>query len=339
MTVDEARLEATATPPRIPAWRWCLRAALIIAVGVVLVFALRGRVPDPAAVLDVAADADPRWAILAVLAQMLSQAMFAHQQRRLLAAFTVDVSMPRALAITYSRSAISMALPAGSAVSAAFAVQQYRRRGATAATAATIMVLSGVASIVGLVLLYAAGLLATASAEHAILAGSATIAVTGGALAWSITRAGSAAPRPAAPRPETRWPAANKVLEHIRATAHRARTVPARHWAATIAFAASNWLLDLACLAAVARACHLSLGYTELAGVYLAVQIVRQFPVTPGGIGLIETSLLTGLVAAGAPQTNAAAVVLGYRLISFWLILPIGLATYLALRRPPNPQR
>jgi uncharacterized protein (TIRG00374 family) len=110
--------------------------------------------------------------------------------------------------------------------------------------------------------------------------------------------------------------------------------VPAHHWTATIAAAVANWSLDVACLVAVARACDLGIGYPEIAGVYLAVQIVRQIPVTPGGLGLIETSLLTGLVAAGAAQPAAAAVVLGYRLISFWLILPVGLATYPGLRDP-----
>ncbi|MEJ3748687.1 YbhN family protein [Actinomycetes bacterium KLBMP 9797] len=133
--------------------------------------------------------------------------------------------------------------------------------------------------------------------------------------------------------PQTRWPALNRALAHVAHTVRQARAVPARDWAATIAFAAANWLLDVACLAAVAHACQLNIGYGHLAGAYLAAQIVRQLPLTPGGIGLIETSLLAGFVAAGAAQTNAAAAVLGYRLISFWLLLPVGLATYLGLRR------
>jgi uncharacterized protein (TIRG00374 family) len=128
--------------------------------------------------------------------------------------------------------------------------------------------------------------------------------------------------------------ALDRALAQLADAARRARTVPAHHWPPALAAAVANWSLDVACLVAVARACDLGIGYPEIAGVYLAVQIVRQIPVTPGGIGLIETSLLTGLVAAGATQPAAAAVVLGYRLISFWLILPVGLATYLGLRDP-----
>lgn len=340
VTVDHAPAAPIAARGRWP--RWSLRVALTGAAGAGVVVALDG-VPDANAVLAIAGGADLRWAALAVLAQLFSQAMFAYQQRRLLHAFAVNISPLRALAITYSRSAISMALPAGSAVSAAYAFQQYRQRGASRNTAATVMILSGVASTAGLILLYATGLVTAALAQpwtHHTVAVTATtvLVVTTGALtAWTVTHTARTSrtgrPRRAGRRTETPWPAMNRAMDHITSTARHARTVPARHWAATIAFAAANWLLDLACLIAAAHACHLTLGYDQLAGVYLAAQIVRQLPITPGGIGLIETSLLTGLVTAGAAQTNAAAAVLGYRLISFWLILPIGLATYLGLRR------
>ncbi|GAA4724021.1 lysylphosphatidylglycerol synthase transmembrane domain-containing protein [Phytohabitans rumicis] len=298
--------------------RWW-RIALVAVAGAAAVVVLRGRLPDTGAVLAAAQAADVRWAALAVLAQTLSQAMFARQQRQLLTAFGVGISPLRALAISYSRSAISMALPAGSAVSAAFAFQQFRVRGASRSTAATVAILSGVASTVGLVVLYAA-LPVVARPWLAIPAA----ALLGGA-AWSAVHVA----RTWRPARLPRW----RVLAQLANLAREARAVPARHWVATIAFAAANWLLDLACLAAVTHACGLTVGYGELATVYLAAQVARQIPLTPGGIGLIETSLLTGLVAAGAAQTGAAAAVLGYRIISFWLILPVGLTTYLGLRR------
>jgi lysylphosphatidylglycerol synthase-like protein len=62
----------------------------------------------------------------------------------------------------------------------------------------------------------------------------------------------------------------------------------------------------------------------SIATVYLAVQVVRQVPLTPGGIGVIEVSLLAGLVSAGAAQVTAAGAVLAYRLLSCWFIIPAG---------------
>jgi uncharacterized protein (TIRG00374 family) len=106
-----------------------------------------------------------------------------------------------------------------------------------------------------------------------------------------------------------------------------------RDWAAALAYAALNWLTDLLCLAAATRALGLPVGLTTLAGIYLGVQIVRQVPLTPGGVGVIETALVAGLTAAGATAVTAAAAVLVYRLLSCWLIIPTGGAAGLALRR------
>ncbi|WP_067499299.1 flippase-like domain-containing protein [Actinoplanes sp. TFC3] len=296
--------------------RW-LRVLAWTAAIVAMVLALHGRIPDPGSVVVALGDADPRWLVVAVLAQFCSQAAFAKQQRTLLAALAVALSRRAALAITYSRSAMSMVLPAGSAMSAAFAVKQYRRYGATTAVAATGMVLSGAASLAGLILLYIGVVSAWA------LVGLAAAGVVGCAIVLRRRRL----PRVAV----THW--AKGRFETVRKLVREARAVRLRHWAATIAFAMLNWLLDLACLIAIVHACGLSLSVLHVATVYLAAQVVRQIPLTPGGAGLIEASLLAGLVAAGAPQAAAAAVVLGYRLVSFWLLLPAGLAAYLRLTR------
>ncbi|WP_328468317.1 hypothetical protein OHA21_51465 [Actinoplanes sp. NBC_00393] len=64
-------------------------------------------------VLAVVREMEPGWLVVALAAQVLSQVAFAQQQRVLLAALGVRVAGREMLAITYSRSAISMALPAG----------------------------------------------------------------------------------------------------------------------------------------------------------------------------------------------------------------------------------
>ena len=119
--------------------------------------------------------------------------------------------------------------------------------------------------------------------------------------------------------------------------ARAARAVPRRYGFAALGYAATNWLTDLLCLVFTARALHLRLELLPLAGVYLAVQLIRQIPLTPGGVGLIETSLLAGLVAAGAGHADAAAVVLTYRLLSCWFIVPIGATSWAILRRANSP--
>jgi uncharacterized membrane protein YbhN (UPF0104 family) len=151
-----------------------------------------------------------------------------------------------------------------------------------------------------------------------------------GVVAWqSGSRIHSRAPR--AHRPvATRWPRLAPIADALTSS----RDVGGRHWGLALAAALTNWLTDLLCLYAAARAFHLPVSLAQLAAVYLTVQVVRQIPLTPGGIGVIEVSLLTGLVSAGAGEASAAVLV--YRLLSCWLIIPVGLLCWLILRRPSH---
>jgi uncharacterized membrane protein YbhN (UPF0104 family) len=114
------------------------------------------------------------------------------------------------------------------------------------------------------------------------------------------------------------------------------RTVSTANLALATAFAVTNWLTDLLCFAASARAFGVPVDLATLATIYLGAQIIRQVPLTPGGIGLIETGLLAGLTSAGAPAAAAAATVLTYRVLSNWVIVPIGGLAWFGLRRPPS---
>ncbi|BBH68057.1 hypothetical protein ACTI_47420 [Actinoplanes sp. OR16] len=273
---------------------------------------MREEFPDPASLLKAWRAADVWWLALALLAATASQVAFAHQQRALLAAFGARLRRRDAVALTYSRSALSMVLPAGAVVSAAYAYRHYRRYGATSTAAATVTVLSGAVSVLALVLLYAIG---------GLFAGLwwASIALI------AVMTIGAVLLRRA------RTPA--RTPDAIRTAIREASGVRPTSWLAAMTYAVVNWTLDLLCLLAVAESFHLTVGWERLAWAYLSAQLVRQIPVTPGGIGLIEAGLLAGLVTAGAPASSAVAVVLGYRLLSFWLLLPAGLAGHFLLRR------
>ncbi|MEU4560032.1 lysylphosphatidylglycerol synthase transmembrane domain-containing protein [Actinoplanes sp. NPDC023936] len=301
------------------AGRWArLIVAAVLAVAVIVL--LRREFPEPASLVAAWRTAETWWLVPALLAATASQVAFAGQQRSLLLAFGARLRRRDAVALTYSRSALSMVLPAGAVVSAAYAYRHYRRHGATSAAAATVTVLSGAVSVVALALLYAAGALATglwwASALLALVL----------AVAVLLFR------RASAPTFRFRWARLRRLADGAGEAIDKAHLVRVKSWLITLGFAVANWALDLACLLAVARAFHLTVGWEKIAWAYLTAQLVRQIPVTPGGIGLIEAGLLAGLVTAGSPGSAAVAVVLGYRLLSFWLLLPAGLAGHLVLR-------
>jgi uncharacterized protein (TIRG00374 family) len=347
------------SPGSAPLRRWGRLVVLAVAA-VAAAVVLRGKLPDPHRVVSAVRSADPRWLLAGLAAEWVSMAAFARQQMWLLRGLGVPTTIGKALAVTYSRSAISISMPAGAAVSAGFAYKTFRRWGASPEVAATVMVLSGLLSSAGLGLLYLLGflVLVTTSPRRswhahpvAIVITLAVVAAYGLLAGWivhrhrfhpDIDRWTHPVPLAATGRGDDprRW--VNAVRGAI-ATARRAITValamPGRYRRIALAFAVLNWLTDLCCLAAVAYAFHLPLTFIQLGTVYLAVQLIRQVPVTPGGMGVIEVSLLTALVTAGAGQAAAAATVLGYRLLSCWLIIPAGLLTWTLLRDRTRPRQ
>lgn len=325
-----------------------IRSAAVLVLLIVAVVSLSGKLPSLTSVSEALVDADTSWLAIAVVAEFMSMGMFARQQRRLLSAFGVHMTRHRALALSYSRSAIAISLPAGSAISAAYAFRQFRTGGASRTTAATVMVLSGLLSFAALFVLYATGALAAfavhvgAAWQHeqsttrvSLILALALVVIVGlfaWQSSWQIQPRYHRAHRPVA----MRWPRLRKLVAPLSTAITSSREVEGRHWTLALGSAVLNWLTDLLCLYAAARAFHLPVSLAAIGAVYLTVQVVRQVPLTPGGIGVIEVSLLAGLVSAGAGNADAAATVLVYRLLSCWLIIPVGFACWLALRRPAH---
>jgi hypothetical protein len=66
---------------------------------------------------------------------------------------------------------------------------------------------------------------------------------------------------------------------------------------------------------------------------YAAAAMLGMIPVTPGGLGFVEAGLTGFLKLAGVPVGVAAVATLAYRLVGFWLPLPVGGVAYLLARR------
>jgi uncharacterized membrane protein YbhN (UPF0104 family) len=80
----------------------------------------------------------------------------------------------------------------------------------------------------------------------------------------------------------------------------------------------------------------------EALAVFAFARLLTAIPFTPGGLGVIELALITGLAAAGGARASVAAAVLIFRALTYVLPIPIGLATYVfwqrnrSWRREPN---
>jgi uncharacterized protein (TIRG00374 family) len=61
---------------------------------------------------------------------------------------------------------------------------------------------------------------------------------------------------------------------------------------------------------------------------FCGAQVLAQIPITPGGLGFVEAGLTAMLALAGVSAGNAVLATFAYRLFSYWLPLPVGLAAY-----------
>jgi uncharacterized protein (TIRG00374 family) len=105
-------------------------------------------------------------------------------------------------------------------------------------------------------------------------------------------------------------------------------TLGARELAVVTAWGAANWVLDCGCLALCFVALGVGVPWKGLLLAYGAGQLAANLPITPGGLGVVEGSLTVALVAFGGAEGSTVAVVLLYRILSFWIELPTGWGTW-----------
>ncbi|SEH02776.1 conserved hypothetical protein [Nonomuraea solani] len=87
------------------------------------------------------------------------------------------------------------------------------------------------------------------------------------------------------------------------------------------------------CLHACVAAFGGSLSFTAVAVVFLTANAIGSAAPTPGGLGAVELALVGGLVLAGVPKELATSAVLLYRLLTFWLPVLPGWASFTYLQR------
>jgi len=103
-------------------------------------------------------------------------------------------------------------------------------------------------------------------------------------------------------------------------------------WPKAVLATVGRWAFDFAILLAALAAvgAHPAPGLVLLA--FCAAQVLAQIPVTPGGLGFVETGLTALLALAGVGAGDAVLATFLYRLFTYWLPLPLGLLG-LALHR------
>jgi glycosyltransferase 2 family protein len=91
------------------------------------------------------------------------------------------------------------------------------------------------------------------------------------------------------------------------------------------------WAFDALCLILMFEAMGVPASPLVLLVAYGVATTIATIPLTPGGIGVFETTMLATLVLLGV-GSEATIPILGYRVFNFWLPIPLAAVFYPTLR-------
>jgi putative heme transporter len=104
------------------------------------------------------------------------------------------------------------------------------------------------------------------------------------------------------------------------------------HWWRSVFAAAANRMFDYAALVAALAAFGAHARPSEVLLAYVVAQALALIPLTPGGLGFVDAGLAALLVLIGISADTALIGTLLYRLVSFWLPIPVGLLAWAGWR-------
>jgi hypothetical protein len=293
---------------------------------------------------------DPVWLVVGTVCEGLSLFCYAVLMKVLLP----FESRPRLLTlfrIELVAAAVAHVVPAGTLGTAAFGFRLFTAERVPAHETAVMLTVKSVGSAlvmnallwVSLVILIpVAGFqpiyvsVAIAGMVLLLVAGGLLLGVTRGAAPASrLVRAiGDKIPGLSGERAERAIREANRSLSVL---ARKKRVL-----AGSMLWAGLNWLLDAASLWCFVAAFGKLVNPVELFAAYGIATVVGMVPVTPGGLGVIDSLAPLLLVGFGIPRNIATLGVIGWRLVNFWLPIPVGAISYATLktrsRLPGEPQ-
>jgi putative heme transporter len=312
---------------------------VFLAVFGVAVWFLAERGSDLRGAAHLLAHVDWRLVAVAVLFEAASMVVFARMQWWLLRAGNVRLPLRTMVEITLAGNAISATLPGGVAWAAAWAFGQLRRRGVDRFLRVWVFLVAGAASSFALFIVVAIGI--------EVAGGRGPVAD----LRWAVLSLAAIPVVALLVTPVRRWRPVRRVIEHISGFVRE--SVPGGrfvlrlqrrlfeqldevhlsplHWAEVLGLGLLNWLYDCAVLVCAMLALHVAVPWRGIFVIYGITQIAASFPITPGGLVVVEGSLAGLLTAYGVHTEAALATVVVYRIVSFWGLVPVGWGVWVAL--------
>jgi uncharacterized protein (TIRG00374 family) len=253
------------------------------------------------------------------------------------------LAIGRLYRIQMSTRALSSIVPGGSAASSALGYRLMTLSGVAGPDAGFALATVGLGSAVVLNLILWVGLLVSIPirgvnpAYGAAALVGVIVMLFAAALVFGIMDGSGRADR------IVRWIAGRFHMNERRASVVLSRVaerleqlISDRQLLGRVAFwAALNWLLDAAALWVFLRAFNLSLEIDALIIAFGLANVLAAIPITPGGLGYVDTGYVAMLAGFGANAGRAALGVAAYRFAQFFFPILLGGLLYLSLRVGP----
>ena len=321
-------------------WRWFRSIGAVLVVVVALEYGLVPQLVEAWGDLSLLGDVSPFLLVVAVALEVGSLAAYTALTQVLLGP-AETLHFGTQWRIDLAGFGLSHVVPGGGASASAIRAGLMVERGVAAASVVSLVAVQTALSVVGLLAVWSLGSLMslprTGATATSVLLLLAALAVTAGLYA--------AGHRPPGGRPSrlVRWVgrAVARVLPRrwwdTVATAVRQGSATLRDARVTrsgATWSVVNWLLDALCLGVCLAAFGAHVPPELVLTAYGLANMVGLLPITPGGIGVIEGVLVPALIAAGAPAGPAVLGVLAWRLLQYWLPIPVAGLCWASLARP-----
>jgi uncharacterized protein (TIRG00374 family) len=251
--------------------------------------------------------------------------------------------LSRLFRIDLAAAAVAHVIPAGTLGSAGIGYRLFTAEGIKGRDAAVMMATKGLGSTVMLnVLLWLSLVISIPLAGfHPIYV---TVAITGavvllaiGTLVFGITRRSKRASRILyAVGDRIPGLTGDRLEQAIRDAGNSLSALgrDRRTLVMSLTWAALNWLLDAGSLWCFVAAFGQFVNPVELFAAYGIANVAGVLPVTPAGLGVVDSVAPLLLVSFGITRSVATLGVLGWRLVNFWLPIPAGAGAYVSLKVP-----
>lgn len=286
---------------------------------------------------------EPGLLLLGLALEMIALWCYAPLMRAALGEAGSHLSLGRLYRIQMSTRALSSIVPGGSAASSALGYRLMTLSGVPGTDAGFALATVGLGSAVVLNLILWTALIVSIPVRgvNAIYGAAALVGVIVMLIAATLVL-GLMDGQGRADR-AIRWIARKLRMNEKRASIVLARVaerleqlISDRQLLGRVAFwAALNWLFDAAALWVFLRAFGVSMEIDALIIAFGIANVLAAIPITPGGLGYVDTGYIGMLAGFGAPAGKAALGVAAYRFAQFFFPILLGGVLYLSLRVGP----